>query len=79
MRSPQFHQQSIEVHQFLAIHFLNRVEVVNSDPNPLKVFEFGGLKRFGDPLDVLGFRPKIHMFEFCDFGEVERRWLPKSA
>ena len=83
MRSPQLHQQSIEVHQFLAIHFLNWAEKVgegtDNDPNPPKVFEFDGLKRFSDPLNIRDVRPKVYMSEFCDFGEVERRRFPRFA
>ena len=83
MQSPQLYQQSIEVHQSLAVHFLNRFDEVNggtdSDPDPPKVFEFDRSKRFSDPLDVRDVRPKVYMSEFCDFGEVERRWLPRCA
>ena len=40
----------------------------------LKVFGFGGLECFGDPLDAsLRVQMKFHVFQSCGLGEVERK------
>ena len=83
MRSPQLDQKAIKVPQVPMKHVLNWGDDVgvgvDGDFDLLEVFEFDGFERFGDPLDVLDVRQKGYIFEFCGFGEVKGRWLPRRA